>query len=67
MNRGSWKGMLISCVLLLFVLAVSVPFVESGTPAFAIIQLSAIHLVVAILLLGSFLYFNWDPIENLFR
>lgn len=61
MYRNLWKGMILASVLMLLVLAVSVPFLKSGSATFVVLQLAAIHLVAAILILSSFLYFDWDP------
>jgi len=67
MNRGFWKGLLIACVLMLAVLAVSAPFVERGSPTWGATLIAAVHLVVAILIIGAFLYFDWNPIQRLFE
>ncbi|SNZ17066.1 hypothetical protein SAMN06269185_2875 [Natronoarchaeum philippinense] len=63
MNRNFWKGMLIACVLMLLLLAVSVPFLEPGSATFVVLQLAAIHLVVAMGMISALLYFEWDPFE----
>lgn len=61
MNRGFWKGVFISCILMLLVLIVSVPFNEQGSATYIIIQLAAVHVLAAMAIIGSLLYFNWDP------
>jgi hypothetical protein len=61
MARGHLKGLFVFCVLLLGLLAATVPFVERGTATFVIIQLSVVHLLAAMAIIGALLYFDWDP------
>jgi len=65
MNRNFWKGMFIACVLMLVLLALSVPFLERGSATFVVLQLAAVHLVVAMGIISALLYFEWDPFEPL--
>jgi hypothetical protein len=67
MNRGLWKGLLIACGLMLAVLGASALEVEPGTPTYGAIQIAAVHLVVAMLIISGFLYFEWNPISNIFQ
>ncbi|WP_276256674.1 hypothetical protein [Halomontanus rarus] len=67
MNRGFYKGMLIACLLMMVALVASVPYTESGSPTYVAIQIAAVHLVVAMLVLGSFLHFDWNPIRRVFE
>ena len=64
MNRGMWGGMLIACILMLLVLAGSYPFLEPSSPSFVALQIAAIHLVVAIVIIVTLLYFDWSPFES---
>lgn len=61
MNRNFWKGMMIACVLMLLLLALSVPFLDPESATFVVLQLAAIHLVVAMGIISAFLHFDWDP------
>lgn len=61
MYKNLWKGLIVGSAMMLLLLAASVPFLESGSATFVVLQLAAIHLVVAILILSSFIYFEWDP------
>ena len=61
MYKNLWKGLILASAGMLLLLAVLVPYLESGSATFVILQLAAIHLVAAILILSSFLYFEWDP------
>jgi hypothetical protein len=62
-----WKGLMIACFIMLGVLGLSAVSVEPGTPTYAVIQIAAAHLVVAILIVSAFLYFDWNPVSNIFR
>lgn len=61
MLRVFWYGVLIMCSLMLLALAASYLAVEPGTSTYAIIHLSALNLVIVMLTIGAFLYFDWDP------
>lgn len=61
MGRGFWKGVLILCVLMLLVLAASLPFIDRGSATFVIVQLSVIHILVAMAIVSAVLYFDLDP------
>lgn len=65
MNDGFWYGILIVCFLFLLVLAFSYPFLEPGSPSYVVLHLGAAHLLVAMGIIGSLLYFDWDPFEPL--
>lgn len=65
MSTSPWSGVLLVCVVLLGVLGLSAPFVKQSSATFVIIQLGAIHLVAAILIIGSLIYFDWDPFSAL--
>lgn len=61
MNEGFWKGLFIVCILMLAILIGSVPFVDPGSATYIIIQLSAIHIFVAMAIISALLYLDWDP------
>jgi hypothetical protein len=63
MNRGVWKGLFIFCILMLVGLAGSLPFLERGSATYIVLQLAAIHIVVAMLLIGTLLYYDVHPFE----
>ena len=67
MNRGMWGGMLIACFLMLLVLAGAYPFLEPSSPSFVALQIAAIHLVVAIVIIATLLYFDWSPLDSLMK
>lgn len=61
MYENLWKGLIVGSAMMLLLLVGLVPYLESGSATFVVLQLAAIHLVAAILILSSFLYFEWDP------
>lgn len=61
MSRGFLKGVLILCVLMLLVLAASLPFIERGTATYVVLQLGVIHILVAMAIVGVILHFDLDP------
>lgn len=61
MQRGFLKGLFIFCILMLLLLAVSYPFAQPGSATYVVIQLSVIHIVAAMLIIGALLHFDWDP------
>lgn len=65
MNDGFWQGMLIVCFLLLLVLVFSYPFLTPGSATYVVLQLGAAHLIAAIVIISSLLYFDWDPFSHL--
>ena len=65
MNPYFWRGMLIVCVVMLMVLGVSYPFIEPGSATYVVLHLAVVHLVVAMLIIGALLYFDWDPFRAL--
>lgn len=66
MNRHFWIGVEISCGLLFVLLLASFPVLEPGTPTYVVWWLAAGHLAVAMAIMGSFIYFDWDPFEAIF-
>jgi|GEM_PF-2840561 hypothetical protein len=65
MNRQFWKGVLLVCVILQGILVLSMLSVEFNSPTFVVSVLATIHIVVAMGIIGSMLYFDWDPFEPL--
>lgn len=61
MHPNFWKGMLIVCVVMLIVLGFSYPHVEPGSATYVVLHLGALHLLVAMLIIGALLHFDWDP------
>lgn len=63
MNRQFWKGVLVVCGLMAGLLVASMLSVESDSPTFVVSVLAMGHLVAAMGIIGSMLYFDWDPFE----
>jgi hypothetical protein len=62
-----WRAFFASSAVLLSLLALSVPYIEPGTGTFAVSVLSAGMLGVMFLGSAAFIYFDWDPFEDLLR
>lgn len=65
MNKQFWKGILIVCVLMLLTLAASLTVIETDSATFVVLVLSVIHILAAMIIISSFIYFDWDPFESL--
>ncbi|WP_123537672.1 hypothetical protein [Halosimplex salinum] len=65
MNRQFWKGVLIVAVVLQGILVASMLSVDSDSPTFVVSVLATVHLVAGMVIVGSMLYFEWDPFEPL--
>lgn len=61
MNDNFWHGLRLASVALLVLLSITVPFTDRQSAEFVIIVLSAIHLLVAIILLSALIHLDWDP------
>ena len=64
---GVWRAFLVSSVVLLALLALSGPYVEPGTPSFVVALLSFGMLIVMLVGSAAFIYFDWDPFEELLQ
>ncbi|WP_416840227.1 hypothetical protein [Haloferax sp. DFSO52] len=62
-----WRAFFVCSVVLLTLLALSVPSLEPGTPAFVVTVLSAGMLGTMLVLSAAFIYADWDPFEELFE
>ena len=60
-----WRAFFVSSIVLLAFLGLSVPFIEPGTATFVVALLS--FGMLSVMLIGSsvFIYFDWDPFEEL--
>jgi len=65
MNRSFWIGVEIACLMMLLLLAASYPVIEPGTETYVVWFLAAAHLIVAMTIIGGFIYFDWDPMSPL--
>ena len=64
---GISRALFASSAVLLTLLALSVPYIEPGTSTFVISLLSAGMLAVMFVGSAAFIYFDWDPFEEVFR
>lgn len=64
---GVWRAFFVSSVVLLALLALSAPYIEPGTPSFVVALLSLAMLGVMLVGSAAFIYFDWDPFEELFQ
>lgn len=64
---GVWRAFFVSSVVLLSLLALSVPYIEPGTSSFVVALLSLGMLGVMLVGSGAFIYFDWDPFEELLQ
>lgn len=62
-----WRAFFVCSVVLLTLLALSVPSLELGTPAFVVSVLSVCMLGTMLVLSAAFIYLDWDPFEELFE
>jgi len=65
MNRMFWKGVLVVCVVMQGILVLSMLAVEFDSPTFVVSVLAMVHIVAAMAIISSMLYFDWDPFEPL--
>lgn len=65
MDRNFWIGVEIACGMMMLLLLASFPVLEPGTPTYVVWFLAAGHLLVAMTIIGSFIYFDWDPFTML--
>ncbi|WP_436922936.1 hypothetical protein [Halosimplex amylolyticum] len=65
MNRQFWKGILVVLVIMQGILVASMLAVEWGSPTFVVSVLATVHVVAGMAIIGSMLYFEWDPFEPL--
>lgn len=61
-----WRSFIVASLVLLALLAFSLPYVEPGTGTFVVTVLSAAMLVTILLVSAAFVYLDWDPLEGLF-
>lgn len=66
MDRNFWIGLEISCGLMMLVLFASFPFLEAGSATYVVWFLAAGHLVIAMSIIGAFIYYDWDPFDVFF-
>lgn len=64
MNRKFWAGIMAVLVTLTLFLFASLLF-DPGRATTVVIVLSLIHIAAGMLIIGSMLYFDWDPFEPL--
>ncbi|MCU4743989.1 hypothetical protein OB955_15165 [Halobacteria archaeon AArc-m2/3/4] len=62
--QGFWRGLVIVCIVMLVVLVGSVPYLESGSATFVITQIAAIHLLIALAILGALIHYDWSPFQH---
>ena len=61
-----WRSFIVASLVLLALLAFSLPSVERGTGTFVVTVLSAAMLVTILVVSAAFVYLDWDPLEGLF-
>jgi hypothetical protein len=61
-----WRVFATASLVLLSLLAFSVPYVERGTGTFVVAVLAAGMLVTILLVSTAFVYVDWDPFEGMF-
>jgi hypothetical protein len=61
-----WRGFIVASLVLLALLAFSLPSVERGTGTFVVTVLSAAMLVTILVVSAAFVYLEWDPFDGLF-
>lgn len=62
-----WRAFFVCSVVLLALLALSVPYVESGTASFVVSMLSLGMIGVMLVSSATFIYLDWDPFEELLQ
>lgn len=60
-----WRAFFVSSVVLLVLLGLSVPYLEPGTGTFVVSLLSLGMLGVMFVGSSVFIYFDWDPFEEI--
>lgn len=60
-----WRAFFACSVVLLVLLGLSVPYIEPGTATFVVAILSLGMLGVMFVGSSLFIYFDWDPFEEL--
>ncbi|WP_254271610.1 hypothetical protein [Haloarcula marina] len=60
-----WRAIFASSLVLLALLALSVPYIEPGTSTFVISIVSLGMLVVMLVASAAFIYLDWNPFEEL--
>ena len=65
MAKRFWLGLFLLCIVLLALLAASIPFVETGSATFIVAQLAALHLFAAMAILSALIYFDWNPLRKM--
>lgn len=63
MDRSVWTIMFTLEVVLLALLALSLPYVERGTPTYTITLLSFAVIGVTLVGLAVVIYFDWTPFD----
>lgn len=61
MNDWFWRGVFVVCILMLGVLAWSFLVVDEGSATYYVIQIAAVHVVAAMILITILLRIDWDP------
>lgn len=59
------RAFFVTSVVLLTLLALSVPFIEAGTASFTVALLSALMLGTILVVSAVCIYLDWDPFEEL--
>ncbi|AKU07942.1 MULTISPECIES: hypothetical protein [Haloferax] len=60
-----WRAFFVSGVVLLAFLALSLPYIEPGTATSVVTLLSLGMLGVTVVGSSAFIYFDWDPFEEI--
>jgi hypothetical protein len=60
-----WRAFFASSTVLLALLGLSVPYVEPGTRTFVVAVVSLAMLTMTLLGSAAFIYYDWDPFEEL--
>lgn len=60
-----WRAFFVSSVVLLVWLVFSVPYIEPGTPTYVVSLVSFAMLSVILVGSAAFIYFDWDPFDEL--
>lgn len=64
MDRSVWTLLLTLNLVLLVLLALSLPFVERGTPTYTITLLGFAVIAVSLVGLAVVIYLDWTPLEG---
>lgn len=60
-----WRAFFVSSLVLLALLVLSTPYIEPGTGTFLVSLLSLGMLSVMLVASAAFIYFDWNPLEEL--